>query len=98
MSKSEEYRANAVECLRRANLARDATDKRAWFDMGQHWLELLRFRRTAQDSGRSDRSATISALQDLKKDYEHKLTEERRGKGAMEQPPLWLRSRNTPRR
>jgi hypothetical protein len=50
MSKSEEYRAHAAVCLLRANLTRNASDKRAWFDMAQNWLELLKFRRTVQDS------------------------------------------------
>jgi hypothetical protein len=52
MSKSEEYRTHAyvAECLLKANLARDPTDKRLWFDMAQNWLALGKFRQTVQDS------------------------------------------------
>ena len=96
MGKREEYWANAAECMRRANLIRDATDKRAWFDMAQNWLGLMKLLETAQDGGWRDRSALIAALQVLEDD-QHRLTEERRAKEAStEQPPLWLRSRNLP--
>ncbi len=44
MSKSEEYQAHAAECLRRANLTENATDRRAWVNIAENWIELLKFR------------------------------------------------------
>ena len=46
------YRTHAyvAECLLKANLARDQTDKRLWYDMAQNWLALGKFRPTVQNS------------------------------------------------
>ena len=51
MSKGDDFRAHAyaAECLLKANLARDPTDKRLWFDMAQNWLALGKFRQTVGD-------------------------------------------------
>jgi hypothetical protein len=42
ISKAKEYRANAAECRRRAECAKNAPDKRMWRDMSESWLGMGR--------------------------------------------------------
>jgi len=49
--------------LLKANLARDPTDKRLWFDMAQNWLALGKFRQTVQvslDETKPERGAPVA--------------------------------------
>jgi hypothetical protein len=41
MSKTEEYRANAVDCERMARKANDPGEKATWLQMAQHWLRMI---------------------------------------------------------
>ena len=39
---ANDYRENAAECNRMADIAIDARDKQTWAEMAAHWLRLLR--------------------------------------------------------
>jgi hypothetical protein len=41
MSKNDEYRANADQCQRIAEIARSNSEKRHWLDVARHWLSLI---------------------------------------------------------
>jgi len=41
MGKSEEYRANAVECERMAGICRNPGDKATRLQMAAHWLGMI---------------------------------------------------------
>jgi hypothetical protein len=41
MSKPDEYRANAQECLRMAGISRNLNEKAIWQQMAQHWLGMI---------------------------------------------------------
>ena len=42
-SKANEYRANAAECRRRAECAKNAPEKHMWRDMSESWLAMIGF-------------------------------------------------------
>jgi len=48
MSKSNEYRLRAEECLQKANLAMSDADKRTWLTLFNGWLLLSNLRRTTE--------------------------------------------------
>jgi hypothetical protein len=41
MASPEEYQENADECFRKAVLARDDSDRRAWLMLAEGWLRML---------------------------------------------------------
>jgi len=43
MSKTAEFRANATECLRMAQIARNERDKQTWLQMAQSWLRRIKY-------------------------------------------------------
>jgi hypothetical protein len=48
MSKSNEYRLRAEECLQKANLAKNEADKRTWLTLFNGWLLLSNLRQTTE--------------------------------------------------
>jgi hypothetical protein len=48
MSKSNEYRLRAEECLQKANLAKSDADKRTWLTLFNGWLLLSKLRQTTE--------------------------------------------------
>ena len=48
MSKSNEYRLRAEECLQKANLANCDADKRTWLSLFNGWLLLSNLRQTTE--------------------------------------------------
>ena len=48
MSKSNEYRLRAEECLKKANLAKGEADKRTWLALSNGWLLLSNARQTTE--------------------------------------------------
>jgi hypothetical protein len=40
MTSAEEYRSNAEDCMRRANVASEERDRPLWLAMAQSWLRL----------------------------------------------------------
>jgi len=48
MSKSNEYRLRAEECLQKANLAKNEGDKRTWLTLFNGWLLLSDLRKTTE--------------------------------------------------
>ena len=46
MGKNDEYRANAAECQRMADITRNPKDKQTWLEMAQHWLHMITQRKT----------------------------------------------------
>jgi hypothetical protein len=48
MSKSNEYRLRAEECLQKANLAKRDADKRTWLSLRNGWLLLGNLRRITE--------------------------------------------------
>jgi hypothetical protein len=37
VSKNDEYRANAIECRRMAEMSKNERDKQTWLEMAEHW-------------------------------------------------------------
>jgi hypothetical protein len=42
VSKSDEFRRNADECLRMADRTADEGDRRAWLRLAESWLRMIR--------------------------------------------------------
>jgi hypothetical protein len=42
-TKTNEYRANAADCCRRAECAENASEKHMWRDMSESWLGMIGF-------------------------------------------------------
>ena len=43
ISKADEYRANAAECVEKAEKANNAKEKHMWRDMSESWLGMIDF-------------------------------------------------------
>jgi hypothetical protein len=41
MTKSDEYRANAAECQRMADISRNPAEKQTWLEMAASWLRMI---------------------------------------------------------
>ena len=41
MTKSDAYRANALECERMAGITRNPAEKVAWLQMAEQWLRMI---------------------------------------------------------
>jgi hypothetical protein len=48
MSRSNEYRLRAEQCLQKANLAESDADKRTWLSLFNGWLLLSNLRQTTE--------------------------------------------------
>jgi hypothetical protein len=63
-NKAKEYRANAAECQRMGEIARNPTDKQTWLEMAANWLRMAQARdaatTAAQAQGAPDHSSHAS--------------------------------------
>jgi putative IMPACT (imprinted ancient) family translation regulator len=59
MSSKQDYRANAEDCLRKAQTAENEEEKPFWLNLAQSWLQLAQY--STQKRAEADTNKPISA-------------------------------------
>jgi hypothetical protein len=57
MSKNDEYQANAAECERMAQAARDESERRTWRQMADSWLRKTAIKSSIDIGGENKQNA-----------------------------------------
>jgi hypothetical protein len=70
MSKSDEYRANAAECQRMADVTRNLADKQTWLEMAASWLRMIPAAPRSGSDG-FDAAEKVQGTGQKKSDAEH---------------------------
>jgi len=70
MSKSAEYRANAAECQRMAEISRNPAEKQMWLEMAASWLRMIT-QPSPSNSDRFDAAEKAQGTGQKKSDSEH---------------------------
>jgi hypothetical protein len=70
MSKNDEYRANAAECQRMAEITKNPAEKQTWLEMAASWLRMVKQPRPSA-SDKFDAATLARGTGQKKSDAEH---------------------------